>query len=101
MPEEQPPSEAREVPAWTPADGPVRVRTWTRGGPVISVYARGEWRQATVTQRQDRAASGLVTCHVVVALTEDGPVHRTYAWDPRSIRPLHPATTAPTEHTWT
>jgi hypothetical protein len=88
------------VPAWTPADGPVRARTWTRGGPTVEVYARGEWRRAAVMQRQDRAASGLVTVHVRITLAAAGPAYRAYAWDPRSIRPATAATVDPTVRTW-
>jgi hypothetical protein len=93
------PVEAREVPPWRPGDGPTLTRTWTHGGPTVEVYVQGEWRPATVLQRQDRG-EGLTTYHVTIGLPETGDTYRAYAWDPAAIRPVRPATTDPIERHW-
>lgn len=96
------PPEAREVPAWTPEDGPLHTRTWTRGEPAVEVYTAGAWRHATLVQRQDRA-DGTVTYHVWITPDDEatGAAYRVYAWDPSSIRPVRPGTVDPVERTWT
>jgi hypothetical protein len=93
--------EAREVPAWTPAAGPLRSRTWTRGEPLVEVYTAGKWRPATLVQRQDRA-DGMVTYHVMITPGDEatGAAYRVYAWDPRSVRPVREGTADPIERTW-
>lgn len=92
--------EAREVPAWRPEDGPMRTRTWVAGGPVLEGYVEGAWRRATVMQRQDRRAGTVYAVTLILpSVNTTSPCHRTYAWDPAAMRPLHPATTDPVQRT--
>jgi hypothetical protein len=103
VPEDQPtapaPVEAREVPAGAVGPRPVRTRTWTRGEPVVEIHTGGRWQLAHLLQRQDWA-DGTVVYGVTIA-TPDGAssTYRAYAWDARSIRPVHPGTADPIERT--
>ena len=99
MPDEPPP-EAREVRPWREGDGPMRTRSWGLRGPTVSVYVEGAWRVAGVQQRQDWA-DGTVAVQVDLVLPSVGAsTSRTYAWDPRSIRPVRDAGEEPVETEW-
>jgi hypothetical protein len=51
----------------------------------------GQWRAATLAQREDRT-DGTVLVHVDVHLPAYvGPVRRTYAWDPAAVRQVEDA----------
>lgn len=96
---DEPSAEAREVLAWQESDGSMRTLTWVTGGPVLEVRTEGEWRAATVVQRQDRrAGTAYAVTLILPSVSTTSSCHRTYAWDPGCMRPRHPATTDPVQH---
>ncbi|WP_329368665.1 hypothetical protein OG896_24385 [Streptomyces sp. NBC_00669] len=77
----------------------MRTRTWVVGGPVLEVDVEGAWRPATVVQRQDRrAGTAYAVVLILPSVSSTSSCHRTYAWDPVTMRPLHPATTDPVQN---
>jgi hypothetical protein len=93
------PADARPMRVWRPGDGPTRCRRWPRGGPHLEVRVDGQWRAARLAVREDRGGAVIVHCDVHLP-DHAGPVRRTYAWDPATIRQVQDAHGAAVETYW-